>query len=338
MSALGVDIGGANLKYADSAGNAYSTYFPMWQSYKMLATKLKSSLSRFTNLRSIAVTMTGEMADCFCNRSAGVRSILSAVEEAFLPLPIFIYSVKGDWLTPAQVYANPLLAAASNWRALSDFVALSVEEPTLLIDIGSTTTDILNLEHRQTLTNSTTDLDRLLSSELVYTGIERSNLAGLVRTIRVQGRTYPVVNEYFASTGDVYRALRMTNCDEESNETADGKPQSMLHSFQRLTRTIGTDADCVSNDFVHALADSYFAEQTQVVAVAIQKRLQAFNSTCESIILSGHGDFLAKAALNKIGWQGSIRSLSELFSEEVSRAACAYAVANLFDLHHQPSS
>jgi uncharacterized hydantoinase/oxoprolinase family protein len=46
-----------------------------------------------------------------------------------------------------------------------------------------------------------------------------------------------------------------------------------------------------------------------------------------SIVLSGHGECLARMALARTGWDVDIVSLPEILGPDVSRAACAHAVA-----------
>ena len=47
MIALGLDIGGANLKAADSSGNALSEAFEIWRAPGELATRLRELIARF---------------------------------------------------------------------------------------------------------------------------------------------------------------------------------------------------------------------------------------------------------------------------------------------------
>ncbi len=329
MSILGIDIGGANLKFADSEGQAHSVYFPMWKRYEELTRELSTGSCLTKNIEKVAITMTGEMADCFATRRAGVRYIVDAISSAFPKLPTLYFSVDGNWLSADDAKSDPWSVAASNWRALAQFASQMISLPTLLIDVGSTTTDIINLRPNKVCSDSRTDLDRLTSGELVYTGIERSNSVGLVHRYISGEKQYPIVNELFSTTGDVHRVLANIACDASSYDTADGRDQSMDASMQRLARSLGTDRECIDDetiiDFAKAIAD----RQANQVAEAIGYRLTKFDECCESVFIAGHGDFLVKAALDSLNWQGQIRSLQQMVGANASRAACAYAVARL---------
>lgn len=85
---LGIDIGGANLKLAlcGSAGTptwAASIPFPMWKQSEQLATTLATCIDDCPEFHAIALTMTGELADCFATRAEGVAKILEQVTRLF---------------------------------------------------------------------------------------------------------------------------------------------------------------------------------------------------------------------------------------------------------------
>ena len=57
---VGLDIGGANIKIADTAGRASALDFPLWKQPQHLAAALKKLLRDSGGAAKIAVTMTGE--------------------------------------------------------------------------------------------------------------------------------------------------------------------------------------------------------------------------------------------------------------------------------------
>ncbi|HAH44182.1 MAG TPA: H4MPT-linked C1 transfer pathway protein, partial [Planctomycetaceae bacterium] len=59
----------------------------------------------------------------------------------------------------------------------------------LLIDIGSTTTDLIPLQQGLPVTEGVTDVERLLSGELVYTGGRRTPLAMLENRVPLRGQS-----------------------------------------------------------------------------------------------------------------------------------------------------
>ena len=76
---LGLDIGGANLKAATAAGRAVSVPFALWKQPDALPAALASLVSQFPGIEDLAVTMTGELCDCFATKRDGVHAVIDAV-------------------------------------------------------------------------------------------------------------------------------------------------------------------------------------------------------------------------------------------------------------------
>src|SRR5262245_8219633 len=82
MKWLALDIGGANLKAADGERFAVSQSFPLWQNPNQLVDALRSMVAAVPRVSHVAVTMTGELADCFTTKAEGVKFILNALNVA----------------------------------------------------------------------------------------------------------------------------------------------------------------------------------------------------------------------------------------------------------------
>src|SRR5438105_2939312 len=126
MNWLGLDVGGANLKLADGRGWAISRPFPLWRQPERLAAAIAELLVEAPPASGLAVTMTGELADCFATKREGVSAILHAVETAattlrLSPDAVRAYLTSGEMVTAAAARAQPLRAAAANWHALARF-------------------------------------------------------------------------------------------------------------------------------------------------------------------------------------------------------------------------
>src|SRR5687767_897273 len=80
VAVLGLDIGGANLKAAHTDGTALCRAFPLWRTPDRLASELQRLLADLPAHDVLAVTMTGELCDCFATRAEGVAAILHSVE------------------------------------------------------------------------------------------------------------------------------------------------------------------------------------------------------------------------------------------------------------------
>ena len=81
----------------------------------------------------------------------------------------------------------------------------------LLVDIGSTTTDIIPLRDGLVRAAGYTDSERLACGELVYTGLTRSFVMALAERAPFAGRWTTLAAEYFASAADVNRVAGEQN-------------------------------------------------------------------------------------------------------------------------------
>src|SRR5262245_9426611 len=102
MSWLGLDIGGANLKAADGSGWARSVPFALWREPESLASQLNALFDDSPPATRLAVTMTGELCDCFPNKAEGVRRILAAVGQASVGREVWVYQVDGRFVSAAE--------------------------------------------------------------------------------------------------------------------------------------------------------------------------------------------------------------------------------------------
>src|SRR5262245_47680177 len=121
LNVLGVDIGGANLKAAHSNGSARQASFELWKNPGGLIEALKEFLHRWPSYDLLAVTMTGELCDCFETRREGVESILSAVATAAGQVPVWIWQIDRRFASIPEAAKQPLRSASANWLALATF-------------------------------------------------------------------------------------------------------------------------------------------------------------------------------------------------------------------------
>jgi probable H4MPT-linked C1 transfer pathway protein len=330
MSWLGLDIGGANLKAADGRGWALSVGFALWRDPQGLPDALERLVRSAPNAEQLAVTMTGELCDCFTSKAEGVRHILSAVEQIANGRETRVYLVNGKLATIAEALAAPMLAAASNWHALASFACRFLPDRTgLLIDIGSTTTDIIPLVDGRVAAIGCNDTERLLAAELVYRGVGRTPICAVTNTLPWRGETCPIAAEVFATTADAY--VLTGELDEEPHAawSADGRPLTKKHAQQRLARQLCADAsELTANDFeaiAASVRDAQLGELRHAVG-EIAKRMGVLPGAC---IVSGSGEFLSRLAAKSLWPNCHIISLSERIGARCSQCAPAHAVATL---------
>lgn len=326
---LSFDIGGANLKAADGLGRTHAETFELWRRQGELASRL-TAIAREWRPRRVVATMTGEIADCYADRRTGVADIVAAVSAAAgaVGATVGIYLVDGSIVPPETALLTPLAAAASNWHALARLAALFCDEtPALLLDVGSTTTDIILVDRRGAVPLARDDAGRMASGELVYTGVERTALGALVRSLPLRGRRRPLAAETFARSQDVWLLLGRLPEDPASCDTADGGPATRAAARVRLARMALLEPAELDDGEAVAAARRCADVQTRLVANAIRRVLAAHGRSPLRAVISGHGRALAEAALRRALDELPIVLLEEVLGPTISRAAPAHAVA-----------
>ena len=334
MPVIALDIGGANLKIADGLGYAASDPFALWKSPGELADRLRSLLAAAPAHDQVAVTMTGELCDCFQTKARGVAAILDAVERAADAKNVAVYLSDGRFSSTTDARNEWQLAAASNWHALASFAGRLVSTgAALLVDVGSTTTDLIPLRDGRPAARGTDDTGRLANGELVYTGVERTPVCAAVREVPYRSQMVPVAAEFFATTGDAYCWLGLIpevswNCD-----TADGRPRTSAASRARLARMICADVDSFGELDATRVAEAVQRSQVLAVATAGERVLASLASPAKTVILSGQGELLGHAVTwelsRRLNWSFTVIPLSKELGPWLSQCAPAHALAVL---------
>lgn len=337
---LGLDIGGANLKAADGRGWAASIPFALWREPNRLADHLARLLAshpqygqNWTAWDIVAITMTGELCDCFTDRKEGTDTILNAVDELLSAVRRLVWSNRGEFLTPDQARARPLEVASANWLATAYFCGkfLTPGREALVIDIGSTTTDVIPLCNGQPVPIGRTDLERLRSGELVYRGVRRTPLMALAGHVSFQGRFTNLMAEQFATTHDVYVLLGDLPEEPSCTQTADGQPATKAFARRRLARMVGTDADLHPGSDLQELAGRFDDLMRKEIRNALWRVVaHSLPGSRPVVFVCGIGEFLARRVLAESGLAfADVISLSERLGPNVSEAICAHALARL---------
>jgi hypothetical protein len=341
MTWIGLDIGGANLKLADGHRYAHSEPFPLWQQSSRLPDVLARLLALATSQmevepcrQQLALTMTGELADCFQTKAEGVQAIVRAAEQAAEGRSMQVYLTDGRLVAAEVAMANHLLAAASNWHALARFACRYCRgEPGLLIDIGSTTCDIIPLgktsEGIEPVTMGRTDPERLVAGELIYTGIGRSGVHGVVRELPWRDAMCPVSLEHFATTVDAYVLLEEIPEEADNRDTADGRPRTKEFAHARLARTLCADTTLFSRADAVRVARMVRDSQLEQLEAAARRVLPRSVHPPAVVVLSGEGEFLGRHLLDRLSWDVEMVSLAAELGDSASRCGPAHALAVL---------
>jgi probable H4MPT-linked C1 transfer pathway protein len=278
---IGIDVGGANLKVVDDAG-VHIDYCPLWE--RSPITELLRHYARSD--QDAAVVMSGELADCFENKLQGISFIVAVVRKAF-PSARF-------YGTDARFHTNavPELAAA-NWLASADFLR-SRHPDAVLLDIGSTTADIIPLNRFDNL-KGMTDTKRLQAGYLVYTGMLRTSVATLLRSADLAGIPTPVSTEYFAATADVHLVLGHITPERYTCDTPDRKEKTRKASLRRLARVVCADPDEIGTEGARQIAEQCWAVQRDMICSKVKTTVKS--SGAEEVIVAGIGAPLFTAEL-----------------------------------------
>ena len=206
--------------------------------------------------------------------------------------------------------------ASSNWHATADTLS-KIERNCFLIDIGSTTTDIIPIQFGKILSpTSSTDFSRLQKGELVYLGVCRTSLSSIRRQLLFRSKMTNIIRENFASTADLFRLTKQLNPKYDLYPTFDGKNKTRLATRQRLARIIGLDTHDVTVEELNALAQQIKQIFVSEIIENLKKvRLQYNMSSKTPIIITGSGKFLAMEIQNQLKCQTKI--YSDLFSNRI---------------------
>jgi len=330
---LGLDIGGANIKAATADGTfTAARYFPLWNQSHQLAEVLREIVNN-VGANFLAVTMTGELADCFESKQQGVQFISKAVVKAATnPDNIYVYRIDGDWLSPAQCGEQWKSVAASNWHALANIAAaVDPHQPNILLDIGSTTVDIIPLNCGTSVPDNLSDVDRLQSGQLLYWGIQRTPICALIDIAELDNRQIPLAREMFATTQDAFLVTGDTVEDGDCLDTSDGKPATRKYAHARLARSVCECPTQFSSEDALNFAQQIKARLVSLLDDALRLVIRSMPQPPQQIILTGHGNFLTDCISLQL-------PIINLFAGERARVAPAYAVAMLLAKHLEASN
>jgi len=242
---IGWDLGGAHVKAArlDDSGRVLDVVqvaCPLWQGMEHLHTAVDAVGRALGTAPIHAVTMTGEMVDFFPSRGAGVARLVTVITERLAAPGIRFYAGERGFLDAPGALSDPAAVASANWVATAALVAAR-KSPALLVDIGSTTADLIPVIDGRVGARGKDDAGRLVTGELVYTGVVRTPVMALAQEVPFAGEWVPLMAEFFATTGDVYRVLGRLPEGADQHPAADGGEKTVEASARRVARMLGRD-------------------------------------------------------------------------------------------------
>lgn len=330
---VGWDVGGAHLKMAwvddgGRVGDAAQFTTPLWRGLDCLGAAVAEARERLpSSAVRHGITMTGELADLFGSRREGVTALAAAMMELLAPEEVRFYAGPRGFATAAGVDALHPWVASANWHA-SAALAAEYLEAGLLVDVGSTTTDLVPVVAGRVAARGYSDGERLALEELVYTGVTRTPLMALAETVPVKGEWVGVAAEQFAHTADVYRLLGRLPAHADAEDTADGRGRSAGDTVARIARMVGMDAGDVPHQAWSGLAAYFAGRQLDRLHRACARHLSAGLPPHAPLVGAGIGRFLVRDLAAALGRPFiDVADLPQHSGAGTVAADCAPAVA-----------
>ncbi len=137
--------------------------------------------------------------------------------------------------------------------------------------------------------------------------------------------------EVFATTLDVYLLLDFLPEDAADSNTADGRPATKAAAEARIARMLCADLETSTADERRHLVELVLSNHTMLLGIAFYRAVRRMSARPQTVLLAGEGEFLTLLALKAQDDIPPCRvvSLSRELGPDISRAACAYAVAML---------
>jgi probable H4MPT-linked C1 transfer pathway protein len=299
---LAVDVGGANTKAAWLHGETLRTVsrpFEVWRDREALAAILREVAAEAVagETHAVAITMTAELSDAFRTKREGVLFVLDAAQNALGEVSVL--TMAGQLVPVDVARERPWDVAAANWVATAMAVA-DAHPDALLIDVGSTTADVVPIAGGKVAATAHNDLDRLLAGELVYTGVLRTNLAAIAPRVPVRGGWCPVASEYFAISGDIHLVLGHLTPEAYDCPTPDGRPATVAYARERIARLVCSDVEQLGEAEIDAIAGFLHGEQVRALEEAA-RRVHRTLAPDAPVVLAGAGAFLGREVAARLG-------------------------------------
>lgn len=333
MRFLGLDIGGVHTKAALVERNGgevrlvaqHTEAFHFRRPLRELAEQVPALLRRVAAacgdggaVRAIAVTTTAESIGVFPTLADGVRSILQWVRDAFPTVPVQVMTTEAGLVPWEQAMAAPMAVASANWAATAALWAPFIGDG-LLLDMGSTTTDIVPIRGGRPVPSGKTDLERLQCSELVYVGLLRTPVTFLASRVKVGRSRIRLASESRAYTAHLHSLLDgappFTMPHPVTGTPMTISPES---AFAALARNVCSDRTHLSDSVLLGMARQLRLRQLHTVAQAAR----------EVIARAGLRGSHIRAAAVGIGREPLLMPLCRLLNWEVVEGTEATARAN----------
>ena len=337
---LGIDIGGANLKIVGLNKKKQINFVSqekceIWKGLSKFDDKITKINKIISKKTVVGVTMTAEMCDNFKKRKEGVKRIIKHIRRSLNKNVYFWENIKNKSFSINPSYKN---VASMNWLATGTLISKKISNA-IVIDLGSTTTDLIFIRKNQIINKGFSDLKRIIFSELIYTGFTRTPIFGITNKLKFNKKNYPVLPENFANISDVYRVLKKASSRIDLFDTMDGRSKSFLNSSRRIARNFGFDYKNKKKKLILNLCEEIEKIQFAKITDSIKKNLCRYEISKKeiSLITCGIGkDYLYKKFVNRgfkvLRFEDFIAGKSSLRKKAAFHApatSCAFLISSV---------
>ncbi len=294
---IGWDLGGVHVKAALVRNGRVETVVQapcrLWRGLPALDETFAGLPDWARAAADHVVTMTGELTDCFADRTDGVTR-LAGWAAANLAGSVRIYAGRAGLVPAEAARAAAFDVASANWHATASLIGRHAAHA-LLVDIGSTTADLIPIVAGRPAGTGYSDAERLETGELVYTGVVRTHLIALCDHAPFRGRRTRLMAETFATTADIYRITGELPEGADQQHSADLKGKSLAESETRLARIIGRDHGEGTTADWRALARHFSEAQLRPLHDAAALLLSRSDLAADApLVICGAGRFLGE--------------------------------------------
>ncbi|MBU0762971.1 MAG: hypothetical protein KKD39_08090 [Candidatus Altiarchaeota archaeon] len=327
----GVDIGGANLKcfvfelYKDGGfKKLYSTVRSFELSLGDALVKIKEDVG---GVDVLGVTSTAEYSmRYFRSLGDGIKNYVDDLMQ--MHVPIYWITLDGIFVRNEQARDYYRLAAA-NWVASSLYIGEKIPN-CILVDVGSTTADVIPILDGRPISMGIMDFERLSCGQLVYTGVINTPVASILRDINVGGKSACVSSEVYSISADVH--LMLGNISQKIFEgyTHNTPPSEC---YTRLAHMVCADDELLRREDIAYMAEQVYDKQVRDIAEGIEAVYKSnaarFGISRPPVVVAGLGaGFLAEKAARKAGFS-EVLHVGKMFDEWFSISLPAASVALL---------
>ena len=234
------DIGGAHLKRCimDWRKHSCSIFLcELWKNncLQEIINKTNKTYGKKREVLNI-VTMSGEMSDIYNSRLDGVNKILK-VFKSYSNTKIYTKRKGLIFLKERNIKSD---IASSNWHVTAEYLKKYINNG-MIIDLGSTTTDFILIKNKNIINKRFDDFSGLKNQELVYSGVLRTPIFWITKSVKIRGQLLSIIPENFSTFADILVILNVIPKSYYYSSTADGKDKTKIDSLKRLSRSFGFD-------------------------------------------------------------------------------------------------